>query len=140
MSFVTRKNGSKGAGGAHTQQVRRDVELEAGAPSEVRELVRELVEGTPVCEDALLLASEITTNAIIHGRWTPGDVMTVSVVRRHRRVEVAVVGPGLPKPVRSRSEDTLGGFGLGLVDSISNEWAMEVFDDDLTRVWFELTW
>ena len=139
MSFITRRNGS-GGGGTGFHLVRKDVEIGSGAPSAVRELVREVAQGTPICEDALLLSSEITTNAVIHGRWNQGDVLTIAIERQPESLAVAVTGPGLPKPIQKRRRRSLGGFGLELVASISTNWAMEEIDDEMTRVWFELRW
>jgi anti-sigma regulatory factor (Ser/Thr protein kinase) len=140
MSFVTRRNGSGGGGETGSHLVQQHVAIGSGAPSVVRELVREVAQGTPVCDDALLLSSEITTNAVIHGRWSPGDVLMIAIERRPERLEIAVTGPGLPKPIRENRRESLGGFGLDLVASISSDWAMEGVDDEMTRVWFELRW
>jgi hypothetical protein len=140
MSFATRRNRSQGAGGVRPHIVRKEVDIDSAAPSVVRGLVRRAAEDTPVCEDAVLLSSEITTNAVMHGTWRPGDVLTVSINRHLKRLEVAVTGPGLPKPMRSPNSDRPGGFGLGLVSSISDDWAMEVLNEQSTRVWFELDW
>lgn len=116
------------------------VPIGVGAPSEVRELVRRAAEHTPVVDDALLLASEITTNAIRHGTWAPGDRLTLTISRHRGRLRVGVVGPGPPTPIAVRNEDRPGGFGLDLVDSISVDWQIEPCGEDATRVWFDLAW
>lgn len=133
---------SMGPGGssAGARALRLEIDIDASAPFEVRRLVGTMAAGTPVLGDALLLASEITTNAILHGSWVPGDRLCLIAHRYDHTLRITVIGPGTPNDPGLGSREHPGGFGLGLVDSISSDWAMELDDDNSTRVWFELNW
>jgi len=86
-----------------------------------------------------LLVTELVTNSVRHaGLDTTGDLkLGVSVDGDCLRVEVADDGRGFrgeetPEP----REDRLGGWGLYLVDRISDRWGVE--RDGRTRVWLEM--
>ena len=86
------------------------------------------------CDDALLLASELVTNAVLHGRSevcveveTLGAVVRVSVFDENSRH---------PAPV-AQDPDALDGRGLALVEALAERWGVE--DRPLGKaVWFEL--
>lgn len=84
-------------------------------------------------DDALLLTSELVTNAVLHGRSEVslevegGAVMRVSVVDENSRH---------PAPV-SEDPDALDGRGLALVEALASRWGVQ--DRALGKaVWFEL--
>jgi anti-sigma regulatory factor (Ser/Thr protein kinase) len=86
------------------------------------------------CDDALLLTSELVTNAILHGRSevsveveARGEVLRISVFDENSRH---------PQPVEE-DPDALDGRGLALVDALAQRWGVE--DRRLGKVvWFEL--
>lgn len=82
----------------------------------------------------LLVVSELMTNAISHGR---GHVhVTVSLHDRRVRIEVHDQGAGLPAFRDPQVVGTgVGGFGLHLVDALSDDWGID--KDGGTRVWAE---
>jgi anti-sigma regulatory factor (Ser/Thr protein kinase) len=70
-------------------------------------------------DEALLLLSELTTNALLHGR--PQVEVRLSRDRRHLTLEVHDGAPTLPR--RSRPEvDDEHGRGLLLVSLIAQRW------------------
>ncbi len=83
---------------------------------------------------AVLLTSELVTNAIVHG----GSSARVRMVgTRHRlRVEVGDDNPCLPSP-RERSDEATGGRGLAIVDALAWHWGASP-DNRGKVVWFEL--
>jgi anti-sigma regulatory factor (Ser/Thr protein kinase) len=88
--------------------------------------------------DVRLLVSELVTNSVRHSDAHARDVvrMSVSVTETSLRVEVADPGKGFePKP-RDADRTRPGGWGLVLVDELSDRWG--VARDQLTRVWFEM--
>ena len=142
MSFVIRGRDETGRNNSEPTVAHRidaTIDIDAGAPSEVRAIVRETIPGDRHGEDALLLASELTTNAILHGSWLPGDVLNVSIVRRRHGLRFSVTGPGEMSWVDPRQSHP-GGFGLAIVDRLSSRWGIEQLKGDQTRVWFELAW
>ena len=86
------------------------------------------------CDDALLLTSELVTNAILHGRsevcvevQVDGPVLRVSVIDENSRHPMPVV----------EDPDALDGRGLALVAALAARWGVQ--DRPLGKaVWFEL--
>ena len=86
------------------------------------------------CDDALLLASELVTNAVLHGR----SEVCVEVEERGAVLRVSVLDENSrhPAPV-AEDPDALDGRGLALVEALSQRWGVE--DRPLGKaVWFEL--
>jgi anti-sigma regulatory factor (Ser/Thr protein kinase) len=86
-----------------------------------------------------LLVTELVTNSVRHaGLDTSGDLqLGVSLDGGRLRVEVADDGRGFRERERPEPrEDRLGGWGLYLVDRISDRWGVE--RDGRTRVWLEM--
>ena len=105
--------------------------------STARKFVSEVL--GPVDEDvrdtALLLASELVTNAILHAH-TPLQV-EILVDDEHALVCVADRLPGVVLAVRDRSRDRPGGRGLALVADLSEQWGTTNVTGGKT-VWFTL--
>jgi anti-sigma regulatory factor (Ser/Thr protein kinase) len=82
---------------------------------------------------AALLATELINNAVLHGC---GEEIRFEVTAEDSRlrVEVADDGDGFDPAQRTEREDP-GGWGLGVVDAISDDWGMY---QGSTHVWFEL--
>jgi anti-sigma regulatory factor (Ser/Thr protein kinase) len=120
-----------------------ELALPGGAESVAlaRAAVRSRLEGELPPErlgDALLLTSELVTNAVRHGGAAgPHDRIRVRVLRHGRRVRVEVRddGRGFHEPATARERQ--GGMGLELVDSLANAWGTER-ESASTLVWFEL--
>lgn len=83
---------------------------------------------------ALVIVSELVTNAIKHGPEAP---VTLRIHRRDGtlRGEVTNRGDGTIE-VRPRSDPGEGGYGLRLVETLSDRWGV---DPAAARVWFELS-
>lgn len=109
------------------------------APREARERVRELADrlGPGRTEDAVLLISELVTNSVKYGPEHGEIRLIVDADENRMRFTVHDTGAG-PLPVM-RPMDRLphqgGGYGLRLVDRVSDRWGVE---RGSTRVWFEL--
>jgi anti-sigma regulatory factor (Ser/Thr protein kinase) len=75
-----------------------------GTPQQVgatRRFVAALLDGSPFREDAVLVVSELVTNALLHSRsGHPGGLVTVQVTRWLLGVRIAVTDQGSPnRPV-----------------------------------------
>jgi anti-sigma regulatory factor (Ser/Thr protein kinase) len=86
------------------------------------------------CDDALLLTSELVTNAVLHGR--SGVEVRLSTTARRVRIEVADENSRRPQPV-PEDPDALDGRGLALVDAVALRWGVEARPIG-KAVWFEL--
>ncbi len=85
---------------------------------------------------AALLVSEAVTNSVLHAGLACDGMVHVSGRRHGDRVciEVCDEGAGLRSP--SPAGEREGGFGLGLIEHLSERWG--VTSDGHTRIWFEI--
>jgi anti-sigma regulatory factor (Ser/Thr protein kinase) len=86
-------------------------------------------------EVALLLTTELVTNAIIHARTN----LAVRIAANERRLRVAVSDTSHDPPRLRAGFPGLGerGRGLPLVDALSSSWGVD-WTVDGKAVWFEL--
>jgi anti-sigma regulatory factor (Ser/Thr protein kinase) len=84
-------------------------------------------------EDAQLLTSELVTNAVVHGR---GEILLRAELDEDRLlIEVIDEGHGFERTIRQRDFESVGGHGLGIVDTVASRWGIH---EGTTHVWFEL--
>ena len=105
----------------------------------VREFVAQSVDGSPVADDVILLASEVAANAVVHTASGKGGTFTVVVQPGDRvvRVEVHDGGSESPPDIRSADSQAVSGRGLGLVESLAARWG-HLGDRNGRVVWFEV--
>jgi len=87
-----------------------------------------------------LVITELITNSIRHSDMDEEAVVGLDVRLQDGvlRCTVSDPGTGFAKPdVVKPHDDRPGGFGLVILDSVSDRWDVE--RDELFRVWFELT-
>ena len=86
-------------------------------------------------QTALLLASELVTNSVVHGPPHPSTVgLLISVERTVLRVEVSDGSPHAATP-KTRSEG--GGLGLTFLAEMASRWGAGR-DNGINVTWFEL--
>src|SRR5690349_8856832 len=93
----------------------------------------------PLVDNLRLLVTELVTNSVRHAA-APRIELAVWVADATVRVEVD--NPGMPftAPASPRAKpgaDQEGGWGLFLVDRLSDDWGV-ADDEGHTRVWFEI--
>ncbi len=88
-----------------------------------------------VVADVQIVATELVTNALLHGRPPVLFGLLAAVDGRPLRVEVHDVGPGVPT-VRHPGPATPNGRGLLLVDGTSSRWGVTPIGAGKT-VWAE---
>lgn len=116
--------------------MRKELARNGAAPALARAAVAVTAAGLPLArsEEALLMTSELVTNAVQHA--TAGDfiVLEASVDRDMLRVSVADGGSGR---IRPRSPDGDGGWGLAIVTELASRWGAGR-EGGFNVVWFEL--
>ena len=84
-------------------------------------------------DDAVLVVSELATNAVIHGR----SEFSVQIRRTGSNVRLEVVDDSSHEPCpTAASQFAAGGRGLSLVAAVSREWGFDRIDDGKS-VWAE---
>ena len=90
-------------------------------------------------EDVRLVVSELVTNSVRHAGISPDEHILLAVVLSNGSVRGRVCdhGPGFEKPSEPRPRtDLSGGWGLPIVESISDRWGVE--RNGCACVWFEI--
>jgi anti-sigma regulatory factor (Ser/Thr protein kinase) len=113
--------------------------LDAQAPAAARGLVERLGGRVPapVLTDARLVVSELVTNSVLHSGVSTGAVV-VRVELSGTMVRIEVEDPGRAGVIAARVPDLGGGFGLNLVEGLSERWGLERVAVGGTRVWAQL--
>ncbi len=79
----------------------------------------------PQTDDALLVISELVTNALRHGL---GDVVVRASVDEHAAVRVSVTDSGAEQPqLLPPDPRRIGGVGLRIVDELAASWGVSRF-------------
>jgi anti-sigma B factor antagonist len=129
---------------------RVDLELprDASAPSKARDELRQAIEnrfGEMEIAAAVLLASELVTNAVLHPAPAEDQPIELRISAYPDRVRVEVVdsGPGFdPDSLAERErKPESGGRGLMVVDRLASRWGIRPSSpgDGRFCVWYELS-
>jgi anti-sigma regulatory factor (Ser/Thr protein kinase) len=115
-----------------------------GRPEHVREarafVAKSVGELHPSLDNAILLTSELVTNAVMHStsRCHGGTIsLLVMEAAGGLRIEVADQGSDLSSPVVRGDVYASDGHGLFLVQTLADQWGY-LRDDAGTTVWFWL--
>jgi anti-sigma regulatory factor (Ser/Thr protein kinase) len=115
-----------------------DLPADRTAPSRARRFVSDALQAWGISSDtiadAVLLVSELVTNALLHARSAP----SVEVTHRELviRCDVTDSSPLVPRR-RHYANDAVTGRGMALVEALATRWGSER-DGVGKRVWFEL--
>lgn len=85
--------------------------------------------------DAVLLASELATNAVVHARSS--FEVAVSTEGDRLRIEVSDADPGVPQ-VQWVPAGATSGRGLLIVETLAAAWGVQPREGGGKTVWFEL--
>lgn len=91
-------------------------------------------------EDAVLVVSELLSNALRHAHPLPSGQIRVSWRWTEEHVEVAVSDGGAATEPRAGRPalSSLGGRGLGIVEYLASTWGVR-HEGDITTVWAVVT-
>src|SRR5215203_2820427 len=91
-------------------------------------------------EDVRLVVSELVTNSILHAGLSPDDQISLTVAVSAGSVRGRVCDPGrgfeVDSEPRPRPGGLKGGWGLPIVERISDRWGVE--RNSRACVWFEI--
>jgi anti-sigma regulatory factor (Ser/Thr protein kinase) len=106
-----------------------------------REFTRRVLASCPVLDEAVLLVSELATNAVEHTATRNAGHFHVTIHQRDRRLLIAITDDGSDHaPVLCTAEPLAEeGRGLSLVEIIAHRWGHCGGEHGRT-VWFELRW
>ncbi|MEV0149337.1 MULTISPECIES: ATP-binding protein [unclassified Nonomuraea] len=87
-------------------------------------------------DDAVLVVSELLSNALRHAHPLPSGMVKVTWLRNDDHIEVAVSDGGAATEPRAGRPtlSSLGGRGLGIVEYVAESWGVR-HDGDTTTVW-----
>ena len=116
--------------------------LDTRAPGAARIVVDGLCGRVPpsVLDCARLLVSELVADSVVHCDASAGEVVVVRVEIAGTLVRLEVWDPAaadLPIPQTPDRQDA-GGFGLNIVQTLSERWGVERVVAGGTRVWAQL--
>ena len=107
----------------------------AQSRGELRKFLNGHVEDT-VCDIALLLESELATNAVLHA--ATDFVLSATFTAKGLHVAVEDRRPGQPPVVPLAAPDVVGGRGVLILNALAEQWGVEPTATG-KRVWFELS-
>jgi anti-sigma regulatory factor (Ser/Thr protein kinase) len=114
------------------------IEPQPEGPAQARRIIAEELASRlpgPVLNDVKLMVSELVTNGIVHGAADEQNpVMLDLIVNGYVHCRVLDHGPGFAR--RGQQEVPGGGWGLQVVEELSDRWGMQR-SPQRTEVWFE---
>jgi anti-sigma regulatory factor (Ser/Thr protein kinase) len=123
----------------HAEILRLHIPCDTSAPRRARQALAALGQIRSVRENALLVASELTSNAVRHSGAAPNGEIELRAELLPSGLLIEVIDEGRSGDVphtRPPSAGTPGGFGLPVVEAIAARWGSERLQG--TRVWAEL--
>ena len=114
-----------------------EISRDARAPGRARRAIEGLNEriAPDVAHDVKLLVSELITNSVKYGGEGALSLKVETEHPRRLRVEVIDQGVGFVPVARDRPATDVGGWGLHLVQTLSDRWGVY---EGSTHVWFEI--
>jgi anti-sigma regulatory factor (Ser/Thr protein kinase) len=117
-----------------------DLSVELPRTPEAPALARRALEDLNGCldparlPDVRLLVSELVTNSVKYGGEGP---VRLEVSRKDDRIRAEIIdqGAGFTPKVRDDDLDRVGGWGLHLVEHLTDRWGTH---EGSTHVWFEM--
>jgi len=121
--------------GAEPAVAEESFEADPASVGRARRFVSRVLAELEIASDlAVLLTSELATNAVIHA----GTAYVVGIHSAGDGVTVSVTDRSFGRPARRHYSGTSGtGRGLGLVEDLATAWGVDTVVDG-KRVWFHL--
>ncbi len=119
------------------------IALNVDAPAAARAVATATLRGrvpASVLERARLVASELATNSVLHSGAGDDAKLIVRITLTRATVAVEIEDSGRDGTIAPRAGDAVngGGFGLAVVQTLSESWGLERAAAGGTRVWARL--
>lgn len=131
--------GGHGSDAAQALEAALTLELDRRSPSAARRFVAATLAAwgcTAVNDEALLVTSELVTNAVVHAGSAPELLLRFSGTALH--IEVRDLSPGSPTPNDAQPGD-VGGRGLAMIDRVAAAWGVTPIAGGGKAVWVDLS-
>jgi len=119
-------------------EIERAFRGDTAAPAHARNFVVDVLGlwGRPdLIDDAMLIVSELSTNAVLHGR----SEFVVQLRRNGSNVRIEVIDDSGHEPLPATAEQlATSGRGLSLIAALSQSWGFDLIADGKS-VWAELS-
>ena len=137
------RNGAGAVNAENAELTEVRLTLDAKAPAAARAIVASRLRDrwpAPVLDRARLLTSELVTNSVLHSHAPADASMIFRLELSHDAIRLEVEDPGGRGAVAPRSPDLDGGggFGLNLVERLSERWGVDRVAAGGTRVWAQI--
>ena len=108
----------------------RSMRAGLAAPSDARRAVGSLPLLEAARDKVRLLVSELVTNSIRHAGLGAGDPIDLDVTTTNGQVRIAVHdgGPGFDPAGENGGRPLIGGFGLSIIATLSDDWGVDRAD------------
>jgi anti-sigma regulatory factor (Ser/Thr protein kinase) len=115
------------------------IRCDSEAPGAVRDALRDFGQAGWILGDAMLIASELVSNAVLHSGAHRDDLLHVDLRFAEEGVLfISVTDPGVSGGTAEprSADDAFGGIGLRVVEQLATRWGSDRRDGH--RVWAEL--
>jgi anti-sigma regulatory factor (Ser/Thr protein kinase) len=137
MRNTKRNSAHSSSGPPMSSTLTFDIPRDPTAPGEARRAIERIGDriAPDVVPDVKLLVSELITNSVKYGGDGEVTLRVDASSPRKLRVEVIDQGAGFVPVARNRPATEVGGWGLHLVQTLSDRWGVY---EGSTHVWFEI--
>jgi anti-sigma regulatory factor (Ser/Thr protein kinase) len=128
--------------GDNAELVNLVLPCEPSAARSVRDALRGSLDLGSKLDEVMLVATELVTNAVVHSGADERHALSVAVSRSDSAVLISVRDPGLSASeakIRAGRGNEVEGWGLMLVEQLSNRWGTERNGSYLVWAQLELT-
>lgn len=140
-----RRHQSSRSGADHLcggERIEVHLTLDVQAPEAARKAAADCLRGrvtASMLDNARLLVTELVTNSLRRSGASACEGVVVRVELTRGVVYLEVEDPGRGGKIAPRSPVETGGFGLNLMQTLSERWGIERAPSGRTRVWVQLT-
>lgn len=126
-----------GGAGSIPHIVELDLQPDLGSPRQARESIRTLAADDIRAAEAILVVSELVTNAVRYSDPPDSHIHVRGSIVGDVTLLVAVTNAGSLSDAARAADKRSGGWGLQIVEALVDRWGIDQSDGHVT-VWFEI--